>query len=66
LYGHIAGDIGAERRQYIKRTTDCRFGEMHENGNWPHLHFQIISDMELKKATIGRMQIFGKKNTNLP
>jgi murein DD-endopeptidase MepM/ murein hydrolase activator NlpD len=54
LYGHLRlADINSLKEgQYVSRGQQiAAFGEMHENGNWPpHLHFQIISDMELKKG----------------
>ncbi len=51
LYGHIAlKDIeGLTEGKYIDEG-ECiaHFGEPHENGNWPpHLHFQVIIDMEM-------------------
>jgi peptidoglycan LD-endopeptidase LytH len=51
LYGHISlRDIAnISSGQYITRgETLGHFGEAHENGHWPpHLHFQVILDMEL-------------------
>ena len=50
LYGHLAIDdlthleVGASiaRGQLL-----CHLGESHENGGWPpHLHFQLIRDMQ--------------------
>ncbi len=54
LYGHISlKDIQSlNEGQYITRG-ECvaHMGEPHENGHWPpHLHFQIIQDMELKEG----------------
>lgn len=50
LYGHLSlKDIaGLQEGSYISRgATFARFGEPHENGYWPpHLHFQVIKDMQ--------------------
>ncbi len=54
LYGHLAlADL-----QHIKRGMSvekgqliAHFGQPLENGNWPpHLHFQIIIDMQMKEG----------------
>jgi len=54
LYGHLRlADITALKEgQYVSRGQQIAgFGEIHENGNWPpHLHFQVIIDIELKKG----------------
>jgi murein DD-endopeptidase MepM/ murein hydrolase activator NlpD len=54
LYGHISlRDIDSiAPGQYVSHGQEiAHFGEPHENGNWPpHLHFQVIADMELKKG----------------
>jgi murein DD-endopeptidase MepM/ murein hydrolase activator NlpD len=54
LYGHISlRDIQAlSAGRYVSiGQTIAHFGELHENGHWPpHLHFQIILDMELKEG----------------
>lgn len=53
LYGHVSlQDIALVEGQYINRGQEfAHFGEPHENGHWPpHLHFQIISDLELKEG----------------
>jgi peptidoglycan LD-endopeptidase LytH len=54
LYGHIsAKDIHkVECGKYVNRgELIAHFGQPHENGNWPpHLHFQIIIDLELKEG----------------
>lgn len=51
LYGHISlNDIDhLKAGEYVIRGEEiAHFGESHENGHWPpHLHFQIIIDMEL-------------------
>jgi murein DD-endopeptidase MepM/ murein hydrolase activator NlpD len=52
LYGHISlKDIeNLAASQYVVRGQQiARFGNPAENGHWPpHLHFQVIIDMELK------------------
>jgi peptidoglycan LD-endopeptidase LytH len=54
LYGHLtlASLQGLAEGQYITRGQQfAAFGLPHENGGWPpHLHFQIIKDMELKEG----------------
>lgn len=53
LYGHVSvRDLALVEGQYINRGQEfAHFGEPHENGHWPpHLHFQIISDIELKEG----------------
>jgi murein DD-endopeptidase MepM/ murein hydrolase activator NlpD len=51
LYGHLSvADLTIGQNQYISIGENFgRFGAPEENGNWPpHLHFQLIIDMELK------------------
>ena len=53
LYGHVSlKDLALTEGQYINRGQEfAHFGEPHENGHWPpHLHFQIIIDIELKEG----------------
>ena len=53
LYGHLsASDLDLEKGQKIsKGSLLAHFGAHHENGYWPpHLHFQIIKDMEGKEG----------------
>jgi peptidoglycan LD-endopeptidase LytH len=54
LYGHLSlKDIDSLREgQFISRgQCFAHFGTPIENGNWPpHLHFQIIEDMEFKEG----------------
>jgi len=54
LYGHLSlRDIEKiSAGKYVSRgAVIAHFGEPHENGHWPpHLHFQIILDMELKQG----------------
>ena len=54
LYGHLSlKDIeNIKEGKYVSRgATIAHFGEPNENGHWPpHLHFQVILDMELKEG----------------
>jgi peptidoglycan LD-endopeptidase LytH len=54
LYGHLSlRDIqNLKEGKFISRGERiAHFGEPNENGHWPpHLHFQIIIDMELKEG----------------
>ena len=54
LYGHLSlRDIQSlSAGQYVNiGQTIAHFGDQRENGHWPpHLHFQIILDMELKEG----------------
>ncbi len=54
LYGHISlKDIyKVETGKYVNRgEIIAHFGQPYENGNWPpHLHFQIIINLELKEG----------------
>jgi len=54
LYGHLTLDSleGLEVGQTLaKGTVFAKVGDIQENGNWPpHLHFQLISDMQDKKG----------------
>ncbi len=54
LYGHLSlKDLEhISAGQYVSRgAVFAHFGEPHENGHWPpHLHFQIILDMEMKQG----------------
>ena len=54
LYGHVSlGDLAAvQEGKYVNRGEVIgHFGETAENGDWPpHLHFQIIEDLEYKEG----------------
>jgi len=54
LYGHLslADFAGLKEGIYISRGTEfAHFGTPAENGHWPpHLHFQLIIDMEMNKG----------------
>ena len=54
LYGHVSlVDIAQlHQGQYINRgEVVAHFGAPNENGDWPpHLHFQVIGDMNLKEG----------------
>jgi murein DD-endopeptidase MepM/ murein hydrolase activator NlpD len=53
LYGHLSlADLRFGENQFINiGETIGHFGPPQENGHWPpHLHFQVIIDMQLKKG----------------
>ena len=54
LYGHVSlADLeGLQEGKYINRgELLAHFGKPNENGNWPpHLHFQVIENMEIKEG----------------
>ena len=53
LYGHISErDMSHLPGDYLNRGQEiAHFGVPAENGNWPpHLHFQVILDMELREG----------------
>lgn len=54
LYGHLSLKSleGKQEGQPIARGEFfCEFGEETENGHWPpHLHFQVITDMQGRKG----------------
>ncbi|MCW3094207.1 MAG: peptidase [Ferruginibacter sp.] len=54
LYGHVSlADIAQlQKGKYISRGEKiAHFGDPAENGSWPpHLHFQVIGDMNLKEG----------------
>lgn len=53
LYGHLSkADLIFSENQYIHLGEEFgHFGKPEENGQWPpHLHFQIIMDMEMKEG----------------
>ena len=54
LYGHLSLNdlLHLQEGKYIVRgDTIGHFGVPAENGNWPpHLHFQVIEDMRIKKG----------------
>lgn len=54
LYGHVSlTDLAAvQEGKYVNRGEVIgHFGETAENGDWPpHLHFQIIEDLEYKEG----------------
>ncbi|MBV9962235.1 MAG: peptidoglycan DD-metalloendopeptidase family protein [Parafilimonas sp.] len=69
LYGHISlNDINnIHAGDYVIRGKEiAHFGEPAENGNWPpHLHFQIIQDMEMKKGDYPGVCAYGEKEKYL-
>lgn len=53
LYGHLSlNDLAIVDGQYVNRGQEfAHFGMPEENGHWPpHLHFQIIIDLQLKEG----------------
>lgn len=54
LYGHLSiKDIETLREGQVITRGQCfaHFGTPFENGNWPpHLHFQVIEDMQFKEG----------------
>jgi murein DD-endopeptidase MepM/ murein hydrolase activator NlpD len=54
LYGHLSlADLaGLQEGKYMNRgEVLAHFGKPAENGNWPpHLHFQVIENMEYKRG----------------
>lgn len=54
LYGHLSREslIGLNVGQQISKNQQiATFGNISENGNWPpHLHFQLMFDMEGKEG----------------
>lgn len=52
LYGHLSAclwDTWQTGKKVNAGSQIARIGEIHENGGWlPHLHFQVIIDMEGK------------------
>lgn len=54
LYGHLSLDSISNKKEgqvIAKGETIAFFGDINENGHWPpHLHFQLIRDMQGKKG----------------
>ena len=54
LYGHLSKSdlVPLKEGKYISRGEVLgHFGKPEENGNWPpHLHFQIIKDMRIRRG----------------
>ncbi len=53
LYGHLSeSDLSLPPGAYVNHGQElAHFGTPAENGNWPpHLHFQVIMDMELREG----------------
>lgn len=69
LYGHISlNDINnIQAGEYVTRGEQiAHFGEPAENGNWPpHLHFQIINDIEMKRGDYPGVCSYGEKDKYL-
>lgn len=69
LYGHISlNDINnIQAGGYVIRGQEiAHFGKPAENGNWPpHLHFQLIQDMEMNKGDYPGVCAYGQKDKYL-
>ncbi len=69
LYGHISlNDINKiQAGGYVIRGQQiAHFGKPEENGNWPpHLHFQIIHDLEMKKGDYPGVCVYSQKDKYL-
>ncbi len=69
LYGHISLDDinNIQVGEYVTRGQEiAHFGVPSENGNWPpHLHFQIISDIELNEGDYPGVCSYGEKDKYL-
>ncbi len=69
LYGHISlNDINdIQVGHYVIRGQEiAHFGNLSENGNWPpHLHFQIIHDMQMNKGDYPGVCSYGEKDKYL-
>ncbi len=65
LYGHLSlADLtNLEAGKYVSLgETIGRFGEPFENGNWPpHLHFQIIKNLEGKEGDYPGVCAYGQR-----
>jgi len=69
LYGHISlNDINdIQPGYYVTRgEVIAHFGDFSENGNWPpHLHFQVIQDIEMNKGDYPGVCAYGEKDKYL-
>ena len=69
LYGHISlEDINnIQTGAYVVRGEEiAHFGTPAENGNWrPHLHFQIIHDLEMNKGDYPGVCAYSEKDKYL-
>ena len=69
LYGHISlKDISnIKPGEYVVRGQEiAHIGEPTENGNWPpHLHFQLIHDIEMKKGDYPGVCAYSQKEKYL-
>lgn len=69
LYGHISlNDINnIHAGEYVIRGKEiAHFGGPSENGNWPpHLHFQVIYDMEMNRGDYPGVCSYSKKDKYL-
>ena len=69
LYGHMSVKdlLNLQEGKYIIRgDTVGHLGEPSENGNWPpHLHFQVIEDMRIKKGDYPGVSAMSEKEKYL-
>lgn len=68
LYGHLSvKDLVVLEGAYINRgQVFAHFGEPAENGHWPpHLHLQVIIDIEMKKGDYPGVCRFSEKEKYL-
>ena len=69
LYGHLSFhdlDELYEGKAIYKGEAIAHFGEPHENGHWPpHLHFQLIKDMQGKVGDYPGVCKFSEKEQYL-
>lgn len=69
LYGHISlNDINnIQEGEYVSRGEEiAHFGQPSENGNWPpHLHMQLIYDIEMNKGDYPGVCAYGEKDKYL-
>ena len=68
LYGHLSeADLVIAPGAYINHGQEmAHLGEPAENGNWPpHLHFQLIMDMELREGDYPGVCRYSERNRYL-
>jgi murein DD-endopeptidase MepM/ murein hydrolase activator NlpD len=68
LYGHLSeADLSLSPGAYVNHGQElAHFGTPAENGNWPpHLHFQVIMDMELKEGDYPGVCLYSERDKYL-
>jgi peptidoglycan LD-endopeptidase LytH len=69
LYGHLSGDSIETKKAGDFLEAGCRLGsvgESFENGNWPpHLHFEVISDLQGRQGDFPGVCAFEEKERYL-